>query len=102
MSAVVEQAQYVMLYTVIAPIINSICFIWDGVYMGTSNTKPLRNTMIIATFLIYVPLYLLIAPYMGIHAISASLCAQSRELAKTFQRTGDTLTATVAITSGPS
>ena len=68
-SAVVEQAQYVMLYTVIAPIINSICFIWDGVYMGTSNTKPLRNTMIIATFLIYVPLYLLIAPYMGIHAI---------------------------------
>ena len=37
--------------------------------MGTSNTKPLRNTMIIATFLIYVPLYLLIAPYMGIHAI---------------------------------
>ena len=68
-SAVVEQAQYVMLYTVIAPIINSICFIWDGVYVGTSKTKPLRNTMVIATFLIYVPLYLLIAPYMGMHAI---------------------------------
>jgi MATE family multidrug resistance protein len=67
--AVVEQAQYVMLYTVIAPIVNSICFIWDGVYMGTSNTKPLRNTMLVATFLLYVPLHLFIEPYAGIHAI---------------------------------
>ena len=40
---------------------------WD--LHGNFNTKPLRNTMVIATFLIYVPLYLLIAPYMGIHAI---------------------------------
>ena len=68
-STVIEQAQYVMLYTVIAPIVNSVCFIWDGVYVGTSNTKPLRNTMLAATFLLYVPLHLLIAPYMGIHAI---------------------------------
>jgi MATE family multidrug resistance protein len=67
--AVVEHAQYVMLYTVIAPIVNSICFIWDGVYMGTSNTKPLRNTMLVATFLLYVPLHLFIEPYAGIHAI---------------------------------
>ena len=48
--SVIEQAEYVMLYTVIAPVVNSICFIWDGVYMGTSITKPLRNTMLIATF----------------------------------------------------
>lgn len=67
--AVVGQAQNVMLYTVFAPIVNSICFIWDGVYMGTSNTKPLRNTMLIATFLLYVPLHIFIEPYAGIHAI---------------------------------
>ena len=68
-TSVIEQAQYVMLYTVIAPIVNSICFIWDGVYMGTSNTKPLRNTMLIATFLLYVPLHIILEPYAGIHAI---------------------------------
>jgi MATE family multidrug resistance protein len=67
--SVIEQAEYVMLYTVIAPVVNSICFIWDGVYMGTSITKPLRNTMLIATFLLYVPLHIFIEPYAGIHAI---------------------------------
>jgi len=51
------------------PIPNTIAFIWDGVYIGITATKAMRNTMFIATFLFFVPLYYLLHPYLGNHAL---------------------------------
>lgn len=69
------QAKQVVLYTILAPLVNSICFIWDGVYMGTSTTKPLRNTMLIATFAVFIPLHFLLEPKFAIHAIWVAMLA---------------------------
>ncbi len=51
------------------PIPNTIAFIWDGVYIGLTATKAMRNTMFIATFLFFVPCYYLLHPYLGNHAL---------------------------------
>lgn len=52
-------------WTVAAPIINSVCFIWDGIYIGATATKTMRNSMLFSTLLIFFPTYYLLLPVLG-------------------------------------
>ncbi len=54
---IVALALSFFVWTIIAPVINSWSFIWDGVYLGATATKPMRNTMLISTALIFLPVY---------------------------------------------
>jgi len=44
-------------WLVIAPLLNTPGFIWDGVYIGATQSKPMRNTLLVATFLVFLPVY---------------------------------------------
>ena len=45
------------IWIIIAPIINSFCFIWDGIFIGATASKAMRNTMIICVLLFFVTYY---------------------------------------------
>ena len=60
-----EGAQKYYWWILVATIINVFPYIWDGVYIGVTASKPMRNTMLIATFLIFVPTYYIGLPYLG-------------------------------------
>lgn len=66
---VIESIQVVLIWTVFAPIVNSICFIWDGVYIGATATPPMRNSMLVATVFVFIPVYYLTLNALGVHAI---------------------------------
>ena len=66
---VIETAMIVAIWLIIAPLINSICFIWDGVYIGATSTAAMRNSMLIATIIFFVPVYYLVKPFAGNHAL---------------------------------
>jgi len=66
---VIETAMIVAIWLIIAPLINSVCFIWDGVYIGATSTSAMRNSMLIATILFFVPVYYVVKPYTGNHAL---------------------------------
>lgn len=66
---VIETAMIVVVWLIIAPFVNSVCFIWDGVYIGATSTAAMRNSMLIATILIFVPVYYLVKPFAGNHAL---------------------------------
>ncbi|MTI87249.1 MAG: MATE family efflux transporter [Balneolaceae bacterium] len=66
---VITMAMSVVVWLIIAPLVNSICFIWDGVYIGATATAAMRNSMLIATVLFYIPVYFITEPYIGIHAL---------------------------------
>lgn len=66
---VIESIHVVLIWTVFAPIVNSICFIWDGVYIGATATPPMRNSMLVATVFIFIPVYYLTLNTLGVHAI---------------------------------
>ena len=66
---VIESIQVVLIWTVFAPIVNSICFIWDGVYIGATATPPMRNSMLVATVFVFIPVYYLTLNTLGVHAI---------------------------------
>jgi len=67
--AVIAAAVPFVWWLIVMPVPNTIAFIWDGVYIGLTATKAMRNTMFIATFLFFVPLYYLLHPIWGNHAL---------------------------------
>ncbi len=64
-----ELALPFLIWTIIAPIINSVCFIWDGIFIGATATKAMRNSMIICTFILFLPTYYLTNDIIGNHSL---------------------------------
>ena len=65
------QAKPYLIWIIVAPMINITAYIWDGVYLGATASKSLRNSMIIAMVLFLCSIYML-APY-GNHGLWGAL-----------------------------
>jgi MATE family multidrug resistance protein len=55
------------------PLISSFCFQFDGIFIGASQTKELRNAMIFSVFS-YLLISLYLTELMGNTGIWISLC----------------------------
>lgn len=66
---VIELAQSVLFWTVLAPFVSSLCYILDGVFIGATETRPMRNTMVASTFLVFLPAYYAGTYIFGIHGL---------------------------------
>ena len=51
-----------IIWTILAPPISAVCYIWDGIFIGATATRALRNAMLLCTFLIYLPLHYALVP----------------------------------------
>ncbi len=60
-------------WTIAAPFINSFCYIWDGIYIGATATRAMRNTMLFSTFAVFLPLFYLGRHVWGNHGIWAAM-----------------------------
>lgn len=65
----VELAQTYIWWIVAMPLVNGVAFIWDGIYIGRTGTKAMRNNMLVATFLLFVPAFFLLRNVIGNHAL---------------------------------
>ncbi len=72
---VIKVAMGVVVWLIVAPVVNSVCFIWDGVYIGATATGAMRNSMLVATVLVFVPVYFISEPFAGIHALWMAMTA---------------------------
>lgn len=54
---VIAVAKSVLFWTILAPVVSSFCYIFDGIYIGATETQPMRNTMILSTFFVFLPAY---------------------------------------------
>lgn len=66
---VIAAALLVFGWTIAGPTVSSFCYIWDGIFIGSTATIPMRNSMLIATALVFLPVYFIAVPYLGNHAI---------------------------------
>ncbi|RMF57500.1 MAG: MATE family efflux transporter [Calditrichaeota bacterium] len=62
-----------LVWVVASSLINSVCFIWDGVFLGATATAPMRNSMLFCTFFVFLPTYFLFRPALGNHALWLAL-----------------------------
>jgi len=60
-------------WLIIMPLISSFCYQFDGIFIGASQTKELRNAMIFSVFS-YVVISLILADLLGNTGIWISLC----------------------------
>jgi MATE family, multidrug efflux pump len=56
-------------WIIIAPLVNSFCYVWDGIYIGATATKAMRNSMLVSTLVIFLPLFYIGRFYYGNHGI---------------------------------
>ena len=66
---VVDLAVEYMLWLILFPVLSVVPFVWDGVYIGVTASKAMRNTMLVSTFLIFLPAYYVLAHYWGNHGL---------------------------------
>jgi len=60
-------------WLIIMPLISSFCFQFDGIFIGVSQTKELRNAMIFSVFC-YLAISLFLTDLMGNTGVWISLC----------------------------
>ena len=66
---IVEQARPYHIYLALIPLITFAAFIWDGIYIGATAARAIRNTMIISALLVFLPASLLLMPPLGNHGL---------------------------------
>lgn len=61
----ISAAQPYMFWVVMVPVITFAAFIWDGIYVGATASKAMRNSMVVITTLIFLPAYYILEPILG-------------------------------------
>lgn len=69
----ISDAQEFMVWVIFIPLISVGGFIWDGIYIGATASKQMRNTMILATWAIFFPVYFISQPFIGNHGLWLAL-----------------------------
>ncbi len=73
---IVRKALPYLIWIAISPIINAVAYLWDGIFLGATASKPMRNAMIISTLLVFLPAYYLLKP-LGNHGLWLALTLYS-------------------------
>lgn len=66
---VAAQARPYHIYVALIPIITFAAFIWDGIYIGATAARGIRNTMLIASLAVFLPAWYLLMPVYGNHGL---------------------------------
>ena len=67
----IEGAKPYLFWVTIAPVINVAAYIWDGIFLGATASKALRNSVIVSTALYLSSIYLLMP--LGNHGLWGAL-----------------------------
>lgn len=58
-----------LVWIAVVPLITFSAFLWDGIYVGATASATMRNSMLIVTFVIFLPAYYLLQPVLGNHGL---------------------------------
>ncbi len=66
---VISSAQPYLLWVILVPFASFASFIWDGVYIGATASKAMRNTLLLSAFAVFAPVYYFLNPQWENHAL---------------------------------
>jgi len=72
-TSVIDAAMPFVPWLILAPLVNTFAFIWDGIYIGTTTSSSMRNTMLISTVIVFLPAYYFFFPIYENHGLWLSL-----------------------------
>ena len=56
-------------WLILSPVVSVWSFLYDGVYVGATLAREMRNTMLFSTFAVFLPAYYLLQPQLGNHGL---------------------------------
>ncbi|TLX75027.1 MATE family efflux transporter [Labilibacter sediminis] len=68
-ASILEEASNYLLWLVFIPLVSFASFIWDGIYIGATASKAMRNTMLISSIVFFFGPYYLFHETIGVHAL---------------------------------
>ena len=68
-SSVIEAAKDYMPWLLLMPVVGCAAFTWDGIYIGATASKAIRNTMIISSIFVFIPSWYILMPQFGNHGL---------------------------------
>ncbi len=69
---ILQAAMPFVIWVALFPLLSTPCYVWDGIFIGLTASKAMRNSMILA-FLIYLLAYWLLQDNYGNHGLWAAL-----------------------------
>lgn len=66
---VIANARPYFFWVVLVPLISFAAFLWDGIYIGATAGREMRNAMLISTLVVFFPVYYLAGKFMGNHGL---------------------------------
>lgn len=66
---VIQQSQNYKIWVVLIPCASIVSFIWDGVFIGITAAKQMRNSMLVAAFIVFFPVWFLLYESFQNHAL---------------------------------
>lgn len=72
---IIQIASEYAIWVIAMPILAFPSFLWDGIYIGATASAQMRNSMLIATIGIFIPIYMLLSTSLENHALWIALLA---------------------------
>ncbi len=69
-----ETASTYLPWLVVSPLVSVWCFLYDGVYVGMTRARDMRNIMLFSTFAVFIPAWYLTRSF-GNHGLWFALLA---------------------------
>jgi len=66
---VIANAKPYFFWVIMVPLVSFTAFLWDGIYIGATAGRQMRNAMLISTLGIFFPVYILAGKFMGNHGL---------------------------------
>lgn len=66
---VIVNARPYFFWVVMVPLVSFAAFLWDGIYIGATAGKEMRNAMLISTLAVFFPVYILVGKFWGNHGL---------------------------------
>lgn len=68
-SEVISNARPYFFWVVLVPVFSYVAFLWDGIYIGATAGKQMRNAMLISTLAVFFPVYFFAGKIWGNHGL---------------------------------
>ena len=68
-SGLIDSAMPYIFWVALVPLITFPAFLFDGIFIGATASAGMRNTMILATLVFYLPVYYLLRNPLGNHGL---------------------------------
>lgn len=69
----IDAAREYIVWTILLPLSGYAAYLWDGIYIGATASRAIRNAMLLSVLAVFIPVYLLGQYFLANHALWLAL-----------------------------